>query len=49
MSSNYAPLGGPNALIEAETSVNGLANVIESSTAEQSGLFINYDGSIIPW
>ncbi len=42
-------MGGPNALIETETSVGGLTKVIDSATAQQSGTFINYDGSTIPW
>ena len=42
-------MGGPNALIETETSVNGLAHVIESATTAQSGQFINFDGAVIPW
>ncbi|MGF1694912.1 SDR family oxidoreductase [Vibrio lamellibrachiae] len=42
-------MGGPNALIDTETSVSGLTQVIESLTDAQSGHFINFDGSSIPW
>ncbi len=42
-------MGGPNAHITAEQSVQGLKQVMESVTQEQSGLLINYDGDIIPW
>ncbi|MBR9789488.1 MAG: SDR family oxidoreductase [Vibrionaceae bacterium] len=42
-------MGGPNALIEAETSATGLANVIKQSTQHNSGQFINYDGTELPW
>ncbi|EAQ51901.1 putative oxidoreductase protein [Vibrio sp. MED222] len=49
MSSNYAPLGGPNALIDTETSAQGLVTVIESSNTEVSGHFFNFDGSEIDW
>lgn len=42
-------MGGPNALIDTFESVNGMAKVLDNFTDEQSGSFINYDGSIIPW
>ncbi len=42
-------MGGPNALIDTETSAAGLANVIEQSTQHNSGQFINYDGTKLPW
>lgn len=42
-------MGGPNALIDAQTSADGLAKVIEQSTQEKSGQFINYDGTELPW
>lgn len=42
-------MGGPNALIDTNTSVSGMMQVIESLGVEQSGSFFNYDGSIIPW
>jgi NAD(P)-dependent dehydrogenase (short-subunit alcohol dehydrogenase family) len=42
-------MGGPNALIDTQTSAAGLAKVIEQSTQENSGQFINYDGTQLPW
>ena len=42
-------MGGPNALISAEESVRGLKELMLNATAKNSGLFYNYDGSIIPW
>ncbi len=42
-------MGGPNALIDVQTSVSGMISVIESSTFLDTGKFFNYDGSIINW
>lgn len=42
-------MGGPNGLINTETSVSGLRKVIDDLTSEQSGEFIAYDGKSIPW
>ncbi|MFI2810491.1 MULTISPECIES: SDR family oxidoreductase [unclassified Microbulbifer] len=42
-------MGGPNALISAEESVAGLRKVMLGAGPEQSGHFINYDGTEIPW
>lgn len=42
-------MGGPNALITTETSASGLKKVLDNLTPEQSGQFINYDGSGIAW
>ncbi|TDE23459.1 SDR family oxidoreductase [Vibrio owensii] len=42
-------MGGPNALIDTQTSADGLAKVIEQSTQQNSGQFINYDGTELPW
>ncbi len=42
-------MGGPNGLIDTETSASGLWSVIENATTEQSGHFLNYDGSTIEW
>ncbi|EDP58166.1 SDR family oxidoreductase [Vibrio sp. AND4] len=42
-------MGGPNALIDAQTSAAGLAKIIEQSSQENSGQFINYDGTQLPW
>ena len=42
-------MGGPNGLIDAETSVRGLRQVIDALSCAQSGSFIAYDGQPIPW
>lgn len=42
-------MGGPNALIDTQTSVNGMMAVIDNLNQEGSGKFYNYDGSIIAW
>jgi NAD(P)-dependent dehydrogenase (short-subunit alcohol dehydrogenase family) len=42
-------MGGPNALIDVETSVNGMLGVIDNLSSNESGGFFNYDGSVIPW
>lgn len=42
-------MGGPNALIDTETSASGLIKVIESSSTEVSGHFFSFDGSEIDW
>ncbi|KXF82402.1 SDR family oxidoreductase [Enterovibrio coralii] len=42
-------MGGPNALISTETSASGLVKVLDSLTNEDSGKFLNFDGSEIPW
>ncbi|SHE88233.1 NAD(P)-dependent dehydrogenase, short-chain alcohol dehydrogenase family [Microbulbifer donghaiensis] len=42
-------MGGPNALISAEESVAGLKKVLLEAGEDNSGRFINYDGSEIPW
>ncbi|KFM58978.1 C-factor, partial [Stegodyphus mimosarum] len=42
-------MGGSNALITPQTSVNGMLNTILSATAEHCGLMMNYDGKRIPW
>lgn len=42
-------MGGPNGLIDTATSVAGMRKVIGSLNAGQSGDFIAYDGTQIPW
>ena len=42
-------MGGPNGLIDTETSVRGLRQVIDGLNSAQSGEFIAYDGKRIPW
>jgi len=42
-------MGGPNALISTETSVTGMRQVIENLDMTTTGVFFNYDGTIVPW
>lgn len=42
-------MGGPNALIDAETSVSGMTRLIDNLERKDSGGFFNYDGSTVPW
>ena len=42
-------MGGPNALISVEESVNGMVDVISNTSIINSGQFINYDGTRLPW
>jgi hypothetical protein len=42
-------MGGSNALITPEESVSALRALLTGLEPEQSGQFLNYDGSLIPW
>lgn len=42
-------MGGPNALINTQTSVTGLRKVIDSLNLSNTGKFIAYDGKQIAW
>jgi NAD(P)-dependent dehydrogenase (short-subunit alcohol dehydrogenase family) len=42
-------MGGSNALINTQTSVAGLRNVIDQLSLANTGRFIAYDGKEIPW
>jgi NAD(P)-dependent dehydrogenase (short-subunit alcohol dehydrogenase family) len=42
-------MGGPNAEISTDESVSGLKNILQTAGLGQSGQFIEYDGSSIPW
>lgn len=42
-------MGGPRGLIDVQTSVAGLCQVIETLDLAHSGCFFAYDGSEIPW
>ncbi len=42
-------MGGPDALIDTQTSVAGMRQVIENLCLANSGQFIAYDGQSIPW
>jgi NAD(P)-dependent dehydrogenase (short-subunit alcohol dehydrogenase family) len=42
-------MGGPDALIDTQTSVAGLRKVIEDLNLDNTGRFIAYDGKVINW
>jgi len=42
-------MGGPNALINVETSVTGMIEQINKFQISQTGHFLKYDGKKIPW
>lgn len=42
-------MGGPNALINADASVSGMRRVIDNFSLDQSGRFVKYDGTPMPW
>lgn len=42
-------MGGPSASIDVATGVRGMTGVIEGLTPRDSGRFLNYDGTEIPW
>lgn len=42
-------MGGPNGLINADQSVAGMRALIENFSLDQSGSFVKYDGTPLPW
>ena len=42
-------MGGPGADIDVETSVHGLADVLEQQAGKPGHRFLNYKGETIPW
>ncbi|XP_033340863.1 SDR family oxidoreductase sniffer isoform X2 [Megalopta genalis] len=42
-------LGGSNAPIDVDTSVNDILNTLGTLTEEHTGCFIQHDGKMIPW
>jgi len=42
-------MGGPSASIDVKFSVGAMRDVIDGLTVQDTGRFINYDGSEIPW
>lgn len=42
-------MGGPNALIDAEPSIAGMRALIENFSLNQSGSFVKFDGTAMPW
>lgn len=42
-------MGGNNATLDVDTSVQGIFNTIEGLTEAHTGKFLQYDGSELPW
>ncbi|WP_026957265.1 SDR family oxidoreductase [Aliagarivorans taiwanensis] len=42
-------MGGPRALIDTQTSAQGMAQQIEQLTPQTSGCFVDYSGKAVPW
>lgn len=42
-------MGGPNGLIDAEQSVAGMREILEKFSLDQSGSFVKYDETPMPW
>jgi NAD(P)-dependent dehydrogenase (short-subunit alcohol dehydrogenase family) len=42
-------MGGPNAPLSPKESIRGMLRVISGLTIKDSGKFLSYDGSEIPW
>ncbi|WFP50287.1 SDR family oxidoreductase [Methylomonas sp. EFPC3] len=42
-------MGGPNGLIDVEESVSGMRRLIAGFELADSGRFVKYDGSALPW
>lgn len=42
-------MGGPNGLIDVEESVSGMRRVIDDFSLADTGRFVKYDGSALPW
>ena len=42
-------MGTSAADIDTETSASGMKSVVDGLTTDQSGSFLNYDGSVLPW
>jgi hypothetical protein len=42
-------MGGPDALLSVEESVNGIIKILKSATLEDSGTFKHSSGENLPW
>ncbi len=42
-------MGGSMAPVSLFESVNGMMDVLETQTLDNSGRFIQYDGQLLPW
>ncbi len=45
----HTEMGGPNALITTQESVQGMLRLVNKFTLQDSGLFLDYSGKEIPW
>jgi len=42
-------MGGPQGLIDATESINGILNVLKGLSAKDTGVFYDYKGQVLPW
>ena len=42
-------MGGPNAPVSIDESIEGMMQVIDSTDIRDTGRFLNYDGKELPW
>jgi NAD(P)-dependent dehydrogenase (short-subunit alcohol dehydrogenase family) len=42
-------MGGENAAITVEQSVKGITSTIAGIGVDKTGIFVNYDGTVMPW
>ena len=42
-------MGGPNAPVSIDKSIEGMIKVIERTDINDTGRFLNYDGTELPW
>ncbi|XP_024946356.1 uncharacterized protein LOC107273264 isoform X3 [Cephus cinctus] len=42
-------LGGKNAPIDVDTSIQGILSTLDTLTEAQTGCFLQYDGKMLPW
>jgi len=42
-------MGGPNALVSIDESIEGMMQVIDATDIRDTGRFLNYDGKELPW
>ena len=42
-------MGGPNAPVSIDKSIEGMTKVIDRTDIKDTGRFLNYDGKELPW
>ena len=42
-------MGGPNAPVSIDKSIEGMIKVIDRTDIKDTGRFLNYDGTELPW